>query len=274
MQDPENTGSGETDRCWSRSRPGDASATRAAAWFPREIGHCAIIFGIHDGAVIFQEMQLWVDEVARAGPETMAVDEWLLETIACPVLRVYSWKGDWGSLGYFGEIAKARESFPDLDLVRRWTGGGMVDHRCDWTYTLVVPKGEFLARLRGAESYRLIHEQLMQTIAQEKIAAKMSWGESMTGANVCFENPVTYDLVDSDGRKLAGAGQRRSRSGLLHQGSVAGVCINPVESKQRSEAFASQLSRSWSEFCDRPDSKVLSMKIGGRYNRLEWLNRR
>ena len=230
--------------------------------------------GIHDRPVIFPQMNLWVDEVARSGPETMAVDEWLLETIVCPVLRVYSWKGDWASLGYFGKIAEARQQFPGLNLVRRWTGGGMVDHRSDWTYSLAVPKRESLAQLRGADSYLMIHEKLMETI-EDEYSNLESVGHEQTGkSNVCFDNPVIHDLVDSGGRKVAGAGQRRSRSGLLHQGSVAGSCIDPAESRQRAEDFTSGLAECWSEFSERPQPRELAMKMACRYDRLEWLNRR
>jgi lipoate-protein ligase A len=37
----------------------------------------------------------------------------------------------------------------------------------------------------------------------------------------CFENPVRADVI-LEGRKVAGAAQRRARHGLLHQGSIQG----------------------------------------------------
>jgi hypothetical protein len=43
---------------------------------------------------MFDELKLWVDPVARVAPESMAVDEWLLETAQQPVLRVYRWLGE------------------------------------------------------------------------------------------------------------------------------------------------------------------------------------
>ena len=90
----------------------------------------------------------------------MARDEWLLENATLPVLRSYRWLGDWCGIGYFGTLAEARVHFPDVEIVRRWTGGGTVDHRADWTYTLIVPAGETLASERGAASYGKIHEFL------------------------------------------------------------------------------------------------------------------
>jgi lipoate-protein ligase A len=224
--------------------------------------------------VIFEKMLLWMDPVRRPGPEAMAVDEWLLETAELPVLRVYGWQGEWASVGYFGGIAAARAAFPGVDLVRRWTGGGMVDHRADWTYTVVAPHGEPLAGCRGAESYRRIHAALVETLVAEGIEARVSGGGEETGAALCFENPVHHDLLGADGRKLAGAGQRRSRLGLLHQGSVAAACVEEARSIQRAEAFADRISKSWHPFPAEPDAADLARRIAARYAKPEWTERR
>ena len=111
----------------------------------------------------------------------MAVDEWLLETAETPVLRVYDWWGSGGVSGISAHLAEARAAFPGVEWVRRWTGGGTVDHRADWTYTLVVPAGERLAGLRGAESYRAIHAALAEALRREGIAARLSAGAEETG---------------------------------------------------------------------------------------------
>ncbi len=223
---------------------------------------------------VFGKLLLWVDPVRRPGPEAMAVDEWLLETASTPVLRVYRWAGDWGSIGYFGKVAEAAVALPGLDLVRRWTGGGIVDHREDWTYTVVAPQGEPLAGWRGAESYRRIHELLAETLATEGIAALSCASEEETGAALCFENPVSHDLLGADGSKLAGAGQRRSRQGLLHQGSVAAGCGDEARSRVRAEDFASRLSKAWELFQIQPDLSDLNRRIDARYALREWTNRR
>ena len=76
----------------------------------------------------------------------------------------------------------------------------MVDHRGDWTYTVVVPHGEPLAGWRGAESYRQIHAALAEALHTEGVAACLSRGEEETGASLCFENPVSHDLLGADGR--------------------------------------------------------------------------
>ncbi len=224
--------------------------------------------------VVFSKMLLWMDPVRRPGPEAMAVDEWLLETVGTPVLRVYRWAGEWASLGYFGEIAAARAAFPGVNLVRRWTGGGMVDHRADWTYTIVAPHGEPLAGWRGAESYRRIHTALAECLVAGGVDARVSSGAEETGAALCFENPVHHDLLGADGRKLAGAGQRRSRLGLLHQGSVAAACVEEALSIQRAEDFAGRISDQWRRVPLLPDPDDLARRVAARYADHKWTNRR
>jgi lipoate-protein ligase A len=203
----------------------------------------------------------------------MAVDEWLLDHVRLPVLRIYRWLGDWGSVGYFGRLDDAMASFPGVSWVRRWTGGGTVDHRADWTYTVVAPTGEGLATMRGDGSYRLIHAALATALTEEGIEARLSSGDEETGASLCFENPVNHDLVGDGGRKLAGAGQRRSRHGLLHQGSVASACDGGI-SRARSSRLADALAKRW-QFKDfSPSETLIAEMVSARYASPEWTHRR
>jgi len=163
----------------------------------------------------------WDDTRARSGPENMAVDAWLLDTAACPVLRVYRWEDGWGSIGVFGSLAAARAAFADgpRQWVRRMTGGGVVDHRRDWTYTLVIPRGAG-AELTASASYQMIHAAVAAALTGAGEPVRMLDECGCGEAAACFAKPVAFDLVDAQGNKRAGAGQRRSRHGLMHQGSV------------------------------------------------------
>lgn len=223
---------------------------------------------------LFDNLRVWVDPVARAGPAAMAVDEWLLEASASPVLRVYRWLGNWGSVGYFGSLGEARTSVPGVDWVRRWTGGGTVDHRSDWTYTVIAPAGEALAMCRGAESYRMLHAALAATLVAEGIDCRLSTGSDATGVALCFENPVSHDLVGRGGRKLAGAGQRRTRAGLLHQGSVAVPAVAVAAFAHRAECLAGRLAKAWTVMECEPPPDVIAGKIADRYGRQAWTERR
>ena len=214
-----------------------------------------------------------MDDDRRCGSENMAVDEWLLQTTVCPVLRVYRWDGNWGSLGYFGKLEEAKRSFEDLRWVRRWTGGGIVDHRADWTYTLAVSSDQEVSKLRGAESYRLIHQALAEVVKMNDSIARLSGGATETGGSCCFVNPVEHDLVDPLGNKIAGAGQRRTKHGLLHQGSVAGRLDKP-ESGRRANALAAILAETVEEFTARPDPDDLARRVKSRYANPAWTERR
>lgn len=226
------------------------------------------------GAFEMAEMELWVDALARSGPECMAVDEWLYENARKPVLRVYRWRGNWASLGYFGLIDEAREAVSGVDFVRRWTGGGIVDHRADWTYTLVVPKGQPLASARAGASYEWLHGVLAEVLREEGHEVGLS-GEAGAAGGLCFVNPVRHDLVDLQGRKLAGAGQRRGGRGLLHQGSVALPCDVEV-SAQRAMAMACRLSGEVRQVeCEETTlAPWVAEACAARYGRREWTDRR
>ena len=190
----------------------------------------------------FPVLRVWCDPVARSGPECMAVDELLLQGLdEEPVLRFYDWDGAWVSVGYFGDLEAAREVFGEsVSLVRRWTGGGVVDHRDDITYSLMIPRDHAVAKQRGVESYAAIHAAVVEALGACGVEAHLIAVDGEGDSAQCFEKPVAWDVVDAAGNKLAGAGQRRTRWGLLHQGSVQ------LDGEKRA-AFRTALSESLAE---------------------------
>ena len=208
-----------------------------------------------------------MDGVARSGPENMAVDEWLLGAAELPVVRVYRWLAGWGSCGYFVKHEEAERALAGLQWVRRWTGGGIVDHRQDWTYTVVIPRGEALAGSRGAGSYRVIHRALAKAMSVAGVALAGQTAPAVGG--VCFLQAVEHDVVDAAGRKLAGAGQRRTSEGLLHQGSVA--VQGDAELGRR---LAAELAREVVEVEFRPPEDRILAKVAERYDSAAWRQRR
>lgn len=207
-------------------------------------------------------LHLWIDPIARDGPENMAVDEWLSETYEVPVLRSYRWQPGWGSFGYF---VKAPE-LPawGLSWVRRWTGGGIVDHRADWTYTLFVPNGFGLAEAKGGESYRVIHTALVAALQSCGNDARLSKAMPPAAGGECFLQPVEYDVLSGDGRKIAGAGQRRMARGLLHQGSVATGVALP-------DQLGGALARIVTRRVIDAGPAMLAAKVAARYGSAGWV---
>ena len=174
---------------------------------------------------LFSSLEVIDDPQPRGAPLNMAVDEALLDHLAdTPVLRIYRWARPAVSFGYFDELAPVTARFPGRDLVRRWTGGGVVEHGQDLTYSLLVPRTQALTALRAEESYRVLHEIVGTALAAAGTRLPTLHGTSLATASVarsraCFVNPVRFDLLLAD-EKIAGAAQRRTRRGWLHQGSI------------------------------------------------------
>ena len=178
--------------------------------------------------VIFDEIELLNElepgVLPHSAPVNMAVDEVLLKGARKAILRVYGWQRPAITYGYFEKWEPLAAEYPTLDRVRRWTGGGVVPHGQDWTYSLIVPREEPFARVPTAESYRLIHELLGQAMRSGGVQAQVTPEAAPKVSQACFENPAQYDLLAGD-HKIAGAAQRRSRFGMLHQGSVQATAI-------------------------------------------------
>ncbi len=225
--------------------------------------------------MIFEELEIWTDPVRRGGPEAMAVDEWLCETRETPLLRIYQWEGNWGSLGFFTPFAEAEASMDGVEWVRRRTGGGVVDHRLDWTYSLIVPVGCEVARMRGGESYRAVHEVLVRVLGGEAFLeegakeGRAARNGEKGGGGGCFSNPVRYDVMGDGGVKISGAAQRRTRRGLLHQGSVRGRFDDRM-----GMAFARGLAGKVVEVKTFPDTAEIDALVASSYGTKEWLMRR
>jgi len=152
----------------------------------------------------------------------MALDEALLESmprLGCPVLRFYGWTQPAASFGYFQKYAEVERLTPLRPLVRRPTGGGIVPHKDDWTYSVVVPTSHPWYSLLAIESYRSVHEWIRQAFASLGVQAELALQPQREQAGQCFMGYEQFDVLVR-GRKIAGAAQRRRRDGLLIQGSV------------------------------------------------------
>ena len=217
---------------------------------------------------VLAQLTLWNDAHPHDGPTNMAIDDWLWHHASVPTLRVYRWHGEWISIGYFTESSQVPV---DRAFVRRPTGGGVVDHREDWTYTLVVPRGEELAEMPGAESYRTIHRVLRDLLRQEGLGCELVNEPVSGGDGFCFQSPVLHDLVDAEGRKLAGAGQRRGRQGLLHQGSLQ---VRGNVSGDRADRFSALLAKNVASTVIVPDHSWINDRCEKVYGTTSWNSKR
>jgi len=152
----------------------------------------------------------------------MALDEALLENVSRlgkPVLRFYGWTEPAATFGYFQKFSEVERTTHLRPVIRRPTGGGIVPHDADWTYSFVVPPNHEWHLLKAEESYRRIHEWIQNAFAKLKIETELAPSCKKSLPGQCFAGHEKFDLL-WHGKKIAGAAQRRNRSGLLIQGSV------------------------------------------------------
>lgn len=229
---------------------------------------------------------------SRAGgaAENMASDFLLLQRYpdAAQVrFRHYGWHRPAFTFGYGQKIDWVRQQLPADDpyeLCRRPTGGGVVDHRDDWTYALVIPRGHPLEEVRAVESYRVVHAALAAALAAQGVPAvlkKTVDPEADPEPGVCFQKPELYDVVHSQsGAKIAGAAQKRNKRGLLFQGSLWKPSVEPVpvDWDRFFEDFASGLAEALQvELVRRPWPEYAEGEADGlteQYSTAEWNERR
>jgi lipoate-protein ligase A len=165
-------------------------------------------------------LDLLLPEEAYDGPMQMALDEALLRSVSKPTLRVYHWRNPWVTFGYFQEISKVHARFPDIPAVRRWTGGGMVQHGEDLTFSLILPNGAKLAEETPTALYHALHGMLADQIrATLPVSVELAGSEDMRRGEACFQAPAHDDLLINETKVLGGA-LRRSGGGVLYQGSL------------------------------------------------------
>lgn len=197
--------------------------------------------------------------------ENMALDFLLLQRYPEPFVprfRHYEWRSPAFTFGYSQKIEFVRANLPAgeaTDLCRRPTGGGIVDHRHDWTYALVLPRAHPLYDERAAQSYRIVHESLAAALGAlgQPAVVKMQCDPCEDGPvapsaasakeGVCFQRAELYDVINpGTGGKIAGAAQKRNKHGLLFQGSIEKTAVGSLDWDRFQGIFAAELARALS----------------------------
>ena len=186
---------------------------------------------------IFAELDVFYDERTRTAAMNMALDEALLENASKSSVRFYRWDHPALSFGYFGKFFDVENHSRERDIVRRWTGGGIVFHGEDLTYSILIPAGDRAFGESSMSIYEKVHNAICVALSRggqraelagvpalnsRPALANLRRGRRSTLNAQCFVNPVRSDVL-LNGQKIAGAAQRRTRRGLLQQGSIQNV---------------------------------------------------
>lgn len=215
-------------------------------------------------------LHVYDDREPQSAALNMAVDEALLEDAAAPILRFYRWRQPSLSFGYFGLYAEVAGQSNEREIVRRWTGGGIVPHGDDLTYSVIIPASHpFFAR-SSPEIYAALHDAIRGALDANGVQATLANAPAPKVSENCFANAVQADVM-SAGQKIAGAAHRRSRAGLLHQGSI--------QQRDLPKRFRSDLALA---LCERYEMRTLTPELMERaagiaatkYGTTEWLTRR
>jgi lipoyl(octanoyl) transferase len=160
----------------------------------------------------------------------MATDEALLlaHGICCdsmPVLRIYGWQPASFSIGYsqdpsieFDLEKCQREGVP---FVRRMTGGGIVFHARELTYSIVCSENIINEKCFAKETYRTLCSFILEAYNTIGLKAEFSSTAKLPPKSgwVCFQERERYDIM-INGKKIGGNAQRRKKGLIFQHGSI------------------------------------------------------
>lgn len=170
--------------------------------------------------------------------EHMALDECLVHHPKyATLLRFYSWKEasavTYGYAQFYQEVQRSlKESSFVGNFTRRPTGGGVVFHKNDLTFSLIFQTKDSPSSIY-AKLHGFIYEGL-QSVGKKlslmpKVAASEYTPSINHSASACFIRPVENDLLTGD-KKILGGAIRRFENSVLYQGSLQldDARINPI----------------------------------------------
>lgn len=170
-----------------------------------------------------------LDTGSASAEENMRTDARLLENMDDqPILHLYDWDQPSLTFGYFTKP----QDYLDLTEIKRLgisianrpTGGGIIFHTCDLAFSVLIPATHPLYSLNTLQNYAAINKpvaQAIETFLNGKVTPTINeCTDLQQRPSFCMAKPTIYDVV-IQGRKVAGAAQRRTKNGFLHQGSIS-----------------------------------------------------
>jgi lipoate-protein ligase A len=174
-----------------------------------------------------------IDTGPLSGPENMAIDAALLDCFvpgeSLPVLRLYGWEPPAFSYGRFQRVAdiidleKCREN--GIAVVRRITGGGVIYHAAELTYSLACPT-DFVGNCRSVKDAFFHLTSFLLGFYRELGLDPVHAVDHFGGARqlggrtpLCFAGIESCDILLA-GKKIGGNAQRRLKNAIFQHGSI------------------------------------------------------
>lgn len=225
--------------------------------------------------------------------QNMAIDAALLANPPpeTALFRHYGWTEPAITFGYTQKWEAVKNLFPNtLQLCRRMTGGGIVDHRNDWTYSILLSRTLTAGNTQPTQLYLELHRSIMEILQQAGISCRLAPcprncdsanPPPESSASQCFIEASANDVLRPDGAKIAGAALKRTRDALLIQGSILRESLPDAFDYPRFQTnLLTRLSEVWqlsiTELDDlRPFFKSeLITQEKARFSDPEWLKKR
>ncbi len=159
----------------------------------------------------------------------MAIDNALIDIYATegiPIFRIYGWHPPGFSIGCSQNAeavldvrACGRDGIP---IVKRATGGGIIYHCREATYSIVCKELDIGTPLTVKEGYRTICSFLLESYRRLGLNPRFSIdcnAGNKIRSSFCFSSFEDYDIL-IDGRKIGGNAQKWRRKIILQHGSI------------------------------------------------------
>ena len=158
----------------------------------------------------------------------MAIDEALLKALVehkstAPTLRFYTWCPAAVSIGCLQKIPKnfivTQCRKLGLDAIRRPTGGRIVLHKGDLTYSLVFAENSPSFPKGILPSYKKISQAIQHGLKLLGISSLLCSQQKINRSPFCFSLTAKYEIL-VNGKKIMGNAQKREKGAVLQQGSI------------------------------------------------------
>ena len=216
--------------------------------------------------------------------EQMAADEVLCDALLSPyTLRFYNWSGPGVTFGYSQRIAAVRSGLgaerAANPLVRRPTGGGIVFHESDLTFSFVFRQPG--AYFEPAKTYARLHRAItgayaVAGVSFELLNEKNPDYRTNDPVMACFTRPVDLDIL-YNGKKVLGGALRKFGDNMLYQASFQAPDARSNSGFHRNvivQALAAEYGLTWRSagFTERETGKLSSL-AAAKYGAKEWNER-
>lgn len=185
----------------------------------------------------------------------MATDEALLLSLKdndMPILRLYTWDENSVTIG----ISQKVETYSFNNIAKRITGGGVLFHGHDVSYSLVLPVN-LLKGFNIKESYEKICLFILdfyKKLGLDVCYAKDNLNIQLSKSEYCQVGFEAYDIL-VNGQKIGGNAQRRTKKAIFQHGSI------PVVSVQKSNSFADKIGISLEDIGKKIDFETVQNKL-------------